>query len=222
MIKVLIADDHQIIIDGILQILKGNRKYKVVATANSGSEVLDHLDQEEIDIAILDIEMPPPDGIDLSKILRERYPKVNILILTMHNSGAFISEMMQLGAAGQKDGFGIGFVLKNKGKEELIDALDAISQGKNYFGKEATETILEEWMSQKAKPEEKEIKGPSLTKREKEVLKLIAAGKSTPQIAEALFIANSTVETHRRNLISKCEVDNSKELMLYAIKNGLD
>lgn len=231
MIKLLIADDHQIIIDGLLQILEGNKRYKVVATANSGSEVLDILEKETIDIAILDIEMPPPDGVELTRIICEQYPKIYVLILTMYNREAFVSEIMAIGSkrypnapallSTPKD-FGIGFILKNKGKEELTDALDAISEGKNYYGKEVMDTILSSWTHQQAKPQKEEKEKLSLTRREKEVLKLIAAGKSTPKIAAALFIANSTVETHRRNLISKCGVDNSKELMVFAIKNGLD
>ena len=235
--RVMIADDHQLIVDGMCQILEGNARYEVVATANSGGEVMQYLKKEPVDIAVLDIEMPPPDGIELTRLICEEYPDVSVLILTMHNTETFISEVMTLGSnrkrpegsAGDQSQFGIGFILKNKGQEELVDALDALSLGKNFYGKEVMDTILNSWTqtrgrSRQSTPEESESleERLALTKREKQVLKLIAQGKSGPSVAEELFVANSTIETHRRNLIAKCGVENTKELIRFAIKNGFD
>lgn len=207
--NILIADDHQIVIDGICSILENSTNYRVVATAADGAEAKAILQNQAIDIAILDIEMPEPDGVELTRWIAETKPEVKVLVLTMHNQVMFISEIMAAGAS--------GYILKNKGKEELVVALDDISAGQQYYGKEVTAAIVNSWtQTQQTRSTKPQL---HLTRREKEVLGWIAEGYTTKKIAATMFIEPPTVETHRRNLIDKIGVGNSKELIVWAIKN---
>ena len=209
MYKVLIADDHQIVIDGIEAILLDHPNYKVVARARDGEEVLNHIKENAIDIAILDVEMPKPDGVQLAIQIGREYPGIKVLILTMHNEEAFISKIVEANAA--------GYILKHKGQEELIEALNDITVGKTFYGKEVTQTIVESWKAGKARGSDSSMK---LTKREEEVLRLVAEGKSTPEISKILFIAPPTVETHKKNIRKKTNCNSLKALMRWAWENG--
>lgn len=206
MIKVLLADDHQIFLDGLQAILKGEKDIKVEAEALNGEQVLAALKHFSVDILVLDIEMPGISGIETAAIVRQQYPQVKILMLTMHDRKEFIDQLLALDVE--------GYILKNKGIEQLVDALRAISIGGTYFGQE----VMAALRPSKAKPM---IAGSvSLTKRETEVLKLIAKEYTSPEISKALFIAESTVETHRRNLISKLGVKGSLGLVRWAVEKG--
>lgn len=206
MINVLIADDHKIVLDGLSSIISSHEQMSVVCEATNGRQVLDMLATKEVDVAVLDIEMPELNGVELTKIMVDKYPQIRILILTMYNEIGFIRRVIEAGAH--------GYVLKEHGKYELIEAILKIHSGEEYFGVDVANTLIS---SMKSTTINGEIK---LTKREIEVLKLIANGKTTPIISNELFIAHTTVETHRRNLIEKTGVSNSKGLVKFAIENG--
>ncbi|WP_075343140.1 response regulator transcription factor [Tenacibaculum agarivorans] len=206
-INILIADDHQIVIDGLSSLIKNEKHINVVAEAKDGKQVLDILEKVTIDIAILDIEMPKLDGVQTTLKIKELYPDIKIIILTMYNKAELIKNIISAGAD--------GYILKNKGKEELVKAINIINDGEEYFGDEVTKTLITD-----LKQKEKQEQLIRLTRREKEVLKLIADGKTTPQISKILFIAPPTVETHRRNLIDKTGVPNSKGLVKFALLNN--
>ena len=210
MIKVLLADDHQIVLDGLSLLLGADKDIEKVYEATDGDLVLKALKVKDVDVVVLDIEMPIKDGIETTRSIRENFPHVKVLILTMYNTENFIKELVKAGAS--------GYILKNRGKEELVDAIKKVADGGKYFGDAVTETLIN---GIKTPDKSQALDQVIFTKREKEVLNLIAEGLSTPQIAEKLFIAHSTVETHRRNLIDKTGVPNSKALIRYAYKNGL-
>ncbi|WP_299246263.1 response regulator transcription factor [uncultured Aquimarina sp.] len=205
-IRVLIADDHQMVIDGLKSLIKTEKDIEVVAEAINGNQVISWLLDIEVEIVVLDIEMPGMNGVETTKKIKELYPEVKILILTMYNEIEFIKNVISIGAQ--------GYILKNRGQEELVKAIKIISSGDEYFGDSVTKTLISE-----IKRKDKLDQFVKLTKREIDVLKLIANSKTTPQIAEELFIAPSTVETHRRHLIEKTGVPNSKALVKYAIEN---
>jgi len=206
MIKIVIADDHEIVLEGLSSLIKPKDGIEITAKASNGREVLDVLQKKEVDLAVLDIEMPEMDGVETTKIIQEKYPHVKILILTMYNEIGFIRRIIEAGAQ--------GYILKNKGKEELVHAIHAIHQGEEYYGNEVSKTLIS---SMKTKEVVNEIK---LTKREIEVLKLIAAGDTTPIISKKLYIAHSTVETHRRNLMEKTGAKNIARLVKFAFEHG--
>ncbi len=209
MIKIIIADDHQIVLEGLASLLENEAGIEIVDKVFDGEQVMKVLAIDSVDIAVLDIEMPRLNGIETTKKIVEQYPDVKVLILTMHKETDIILGLLDAGAS--------GFVLKNRGKEELIDAINCIALGDQYFGETVTQALIDSRNKEKSKKTHKFI----LTRREKEVLQWIVNGDTTPQIAEKLFIAPSTVETHRRNLIDKTGVANSKALISFALQNDL-
>jgi DNA-binding NarL/FixJ family response regulator len=206
MIHIVLADDHEIFLEGLVSLLEPHNNIKIIGKANTGKEVLPLLENNQVDIAVLDVSMPEMDGTETTKIIKERFPNVKTLILTMHNKIAIIKGIIKAGAD--------GYIIKNKGSEELINAIETIYEGGNHFGKEVTQALIN---STRSKHVEGEIQ---LTKREKEVLKLIALGDSSKIISDKLSIAVTTVNTHRKNLIEKTGVRNSKELIRFAIEKG--
>ena len=211
MIKVIIADDHQMFIDGLKSLLKTHKTISIVGEANNGAQVLELLTKTNADIILMDVNMLVMDGIEATKQVRQKYPDIKVLMLTMFNSRDYIEKVLRAGAH--------GYILKNTGKDELHEAIDKVVKGESFFSKEVTERIMEGL--QKKKSNDTDPMGVELTDREKDVLKLIAEELTTQEIAEKLFISHHTVETHRKNLISKLNVKNIAGLVKYAIQNGL-
>jgi DNA-binding NarL/FixJ family response regulator len=209
MIQVVIADDHQIVLDGLKSLLRYEKDIKVIGEALNGIRLLELLKNQQADIAVIDIDMPLMNGIETTKEIKVLYPAIKVLILSMYNDNNYISRLIESGAS--------GYILKNKGKEELVSAIRKIAEGGQYLGDAVLKTLMDEMQKPKKKIEDNQV---PLTKREKEVLIHIANGNTTPIIASKLCIANSTVETHRRNLIDKLGVANSKALIKFAFENG--
>lgn len=210
MIKIYIADDHQMFIDGIKSILKSNKNFSIVGDANTGVQLLAGLESIATDVILMDVNMPVMDGVEATKQVRQKYPNIKILMLTMFNTRDYIEKLLRVGAH--------GYILKNTGKEELTEAIEAVMRGESYFSKEVTERIMEGL--QKKKLNESNPMLVELTEREKDVLRLIAQELTTQEIAEKLFISFHTVETHRKNLISKLAVRNTAGLVKYAVLQG--
>ncbi|WP_299682877.1 response regulator transcription factor [uncultured Dokdonia sp.] len=206
-IRIIIADDHQLFIDGLKSLLIHQPHIEVIGEAANGVEAIQLVREHEIDIAVLDINMPELDGTEATKVIKKEFPHVKTLILTMHDESSFIRELMvELSAD--------GYILKNRGKEEFVEALETIASGKEYLKGEVLSTLL------------KGVKTPQvqnihLTNRELQVLQLIIEDHTSGEIAAKLNIAVSTVETYRRNLIEKTGVKSSIGLVKYALDNDL-
>jgi two-component system nitrate/nitrite response regulator NarL len=211
MIRIMIADDHQMFIDGIKSLLATQKQVKVVAEAHNGHEVLELLEKDQPDLILMDVNMLGMDGIEATRQVRKQYPAIKVLMLTMFNTRDYIEKVLKAGAD--------GYILKNTGKEELSTAIEKVMKGESYFSREVTERIMEGL--QKKKTAENDPMMVELTEREKEVLKLIVKELTTQEIADQLFISFNTVETHRKNLISKLQVRNIAGLVKYAIQQGL-
>lgn len=209
MIKVLLADDHEIILDGIRSILKNEEDIEVVATATNGEEAVRYIEHNLVDVAVLDINMPVINGITATKMIQGNSPNTKVLILSMYEEDEFIDEVFEAGCR--------GYILKNKGQEELVKAIRRVHKGSPYFGERIQEIMLRQHKEAK-KPKEEVV---NLTKRELEVLKLIASELTSAEISDKLSIAESTVNTHRRNLIEKLGVKSSLGLGTYALRKGL-
>ena len=209
MIHILIADDHQMFIDGIRSLLEDSRDIVVVGEARTGIEVLERCGEKQVDIVIMDINMPEMEGIQATRELLKRHPSVKILGLSMYNDREYISDILKAGA--------MGYILKNTGKESLLNAIATLQAGNNYLGDEVSKTLLNSFMKHPQTPPSME----KLSGREIEVLECIATGRTTHEIAEQLFISKNTVETHRKNLLYKLKARNTAELVNNAYKQRL-
>jgi len=210
MIKIAIADDHQMFIDGIKSLLKGNKNMLVSLEATNGEQLLSLLKEQPTEVILMDVNMPVMDGIEATKQVKQKYPDTRVIMLTMFSSKDYIEKLLRAGAN--------GYVLKNTGKEELTTAIEKVMQGESYFSKEVTERIMEGLQGKKAENNPHMVE---LTEREKDVLRLIVQELTSHEIADKLFISFHTVETHRKNLISKLQVKNIAGLVKYAVQNGL-
>jgi len=210
MIKIIVADDHQMFIDGIKALLQNEDEIILLGEALNGHDVISLVTKEQPDIILLDINMPQMDGIQTTREIRKNFPEVKIIILSMHNNYEFISSLVSEGAS--------GYILKNTGKAELMEAINTVHLGNTFFSTAVTETIMNNLTK---KPKEEKLGSVQLTKREKEILVLIAEEFSTKQIADKLFISVNTVETHRKNLMAKLQAKNVTGLVKYAIQVGL-
>ena len=203
----MLVDDHQIMMDGIKALLKNERAFSIIAETTKQLTVLDLIGKKSPDIVIADISMPELNGVELTKLIKQKYPEVKVLALSMHNDKQTITEMLQAGIS--------GFVLKNTGKKELIDALEKIADGGMYFSEAISLEIMRSTASSNAAIE------TSLTPREIEIVKLIGAELNNAQIGDKLFISERTVETHRKNIFRKINVKSVAGLMKYALEKGI-
>jgi DNA-binding NarL/FixJ family response regulator len=210
-IRILIIDDHQLILDGLKALIKDVQGFIFAGEANSGKEALKLARSSPFDIVLMDIEMDGINGIETTRLLLQEHPTAKILALTMYNEKGMINKALEAGVS--------GYVLKNVNKEELIEAIKKVVSGDKYFSGEVVTTLLE-------KESTKIITGKEtpdldkLTKREIEVLKLIAQGLSNREAGEKLFISPRTVDTHRTNLMEKLQIKNIAGLIRYAIQHN--
>ncbi|WP_426484843.1 response regulator [Flavobacterium sp. 2] len=208
-INLLIADDHTMFLQGIVSLLEQESEINIVGKAVNGIEALEIIKTKNPDLVILDISMPEMDGIELSKILKKDFPEVKILIVSTHSNVKIISRLIRIGVN--------GYLLKNAEKSELLKAIHSIASGENYFSEETEEKHLANHL----KIEKQVSVLTELSSREKEILVLIAHEYNTAEIAEKTFISLNTVNTHRRNLLSKLNAKNTAGLVKYAVENGL-
>ena len=210
-IRIFIVDDHQIMIDGINALLQLDAGLLVVGQTTDPTSVMEALQKTDVQVLIADVHMPLLNGIDLTRQVKSQYPDVNVLALTMFNDRETIAQMLEAGVA--------GYVLKNTGKDELIEAVRTVAAGRMFFTDEVTQTIL----SSIARPQNQEAKEPvvSLTAREIEIVKLIGDEKSNAEIGEQLFISERTVETHRKNIFRKTNTKSVAGLIRYALSVGI-
>lgn len=205
-IKLAVVDDHPIVIQGIVSLINNLENMHVVGSFQSGSALISFLNNNEIDIVLLDIMLPDGNGIELCAQVKKLSPKTVVIAISNHTERSIIMQILQNGAS--------GYILKNASVEELKNGIETALRGELAFSKEVIEII--------AKPSVNDLKGrPKFTKREKQILQLIAQGKTTAGIADELFLSPLTVETHRRNMMQKLDVKNSIELINIATEQLL-
>jgi DNA-binding NarL/FixJ family response regulator len=211
-IKILIADDHKMFREGLSELLGKEHDIKVVDDVGSDIEIREVLKSQSIDLILMDIDMGETNGIDMTSEVVKSHPDTKVLALSMHGEKNYIVKMLEAGAK--------GYILKNAGKEEMINAIHTVAKGDTYFSNQVSVKILEHLTNPSA-VKRKKIGDTPLTDREIEVLRLIADEYSNPEIAEKLFISVRTVDTHRRNLLDKLMVKNTAGLVKYAIQKNL-
>ena len=200
--KIFIVDDHPMVIEGFKALLKQSTNLIIVGSAENAFQAMDFLKKNEVDIAFLDINLPDISGIDLCKKIKTEFPNIQCLALSTFNDRNYVSKMIENGAS--------SYLLKNSSKEEILQAIDAVSKGNMFFN-------VDYQKQNTSKYDQK----PILTRRELEVLKEIAEGFTNQQIADKLFISITTVSTHRQNLMLKLESSNTALLIKTAVKYEL-
>lgn len=203
-----LIDDHKIILDGILAMFENEPDYQFAFATTSAATVLDMLGKRAVDVLITDVMMPSVSGSELAREVRQRFPQVKILALSMNGQGLVIDELLNNADIS-------GYVLKDEGKKELKAAIDKIANGGIYFS-EAVLKELEQFSEQKRKTEQ-----VHLSKREVEIIRLIEKEYSNRQIADTLFISEHTVETHRKNIFRKTDTSSVIGLVKYAYQHQL-
>jgi DNA-binding NarL/FixJ family response regulator len=198
-IKVFIVDDHYMVIEGIRSLLGSEANIEWTGHATNAESCLAFLHHYQPDVLLMDIGLPDRSGIDLCKEVKQKYPSVFVIGLSTFNQQSFIQKMMENGAS--------GYVLKNATQDELMEAIKTVARGKTYLSFEAGKTL------QRA-----DSNPVVLTRREKEVLELIAEGLTNTEIAAKLFVGSTTVDTHRKNLLAKFEVKNTATLIRMAVQ----
>lgn len=207
--KIVLVDDHQMLIDGLSAILSANDSIEIIKTYTNGNLFLEELETLQPDIILTDISMPEIDGYELTKRIKRIYPEIKVIALSMSGNIADINKMIDVGIS--------GYVLKNVGNQELIEAIYKVAQGKMHF----SDDVMEEMVKHKhAKPEKSEEQA-KLTERELEILKLIVQELNNAEIADKLFISERTVETHRKNMIRKFNTKTIVGLIKYAMDHKL-
>jgi DNA-binding NarL/FixJ family response regulator len=209
-IKVFILDDHQMLIDGLKALLMNEAGFEIIGTSTSSKQALEIIGKSTPDIILTDINMPEMDGIEFTRAAKKKHPEVKILALSMFGEKSTISEILDAGAS--------GYILKNTGKEELINALVKISSGGMYFSDEISAEMMKAMSERGQKKEDEKI---HLTEREREIIQLIAKEYSNAQIGEALFISERTVETHRKNIFRKANTKTVVGLIKFAMEHKL-
>ncbi|WP_041301488.1 response regulator transcription factor [Lacinutrix sp. 5H-3-7-4] len=207
--NLIIADDHKMFLDGLLSILKTESNYNIIYTAKHGGHVKKYISinkNEKIDLVITDVTMPEVDGIALNKWIKKTANHIKTLVVSMHNTPGIIDDLIENDVD--------GYLQKNAKKEEFLKAIETILGGEKYFSQEIKDIYL------KNKFEKKKDKDIKLTKREVEVISLIAEEFTTQEIADKLFLSKHTIESYRKNLITKLNVRNLAGLTKYAIKKG--
>ncbi len=209
LINVFIVDDHEIFRNGLKMVLSKLKYISIVGEASNGQEFLDKMPTVEVDVVLLDIEMPVMNGIDAAKLAVKHHPNLKIIALTMFNDEDYIQSMMDAGAK--------GFLIKNINKDTLDKAIQMVAMGGNYYSEE-----LFDFFTRRMSKEEKSIKAElHLTNREKEILQLLVEGLSNKEIADRLFVSERTIVGHKTNLLAKTNCRNTVNLLAFAIKNGL-
>jgi two-component system, NarL family, response regulator NreC len=211
-IRVLVADDHTIIRSGLRLLLERQGGFEVVAEASDGRQAVDLAERERPDVVMLDIGMPNLNGIEATKQIMAKLPQVKVIVLSMHSDETYVLKALRAGAR--------GYLLKDSAESDIMNAIRAVQEGKAYFSPEISRMLVDDYMrqlQQRGIDDTYEL----LTAREREILQMLAEGKSNKDIASMLNLSTYTVETHRSHILQKLNLHTLPELILYAVRKGI-
>jgi DNA-binding NarL/FixJ family response regulator len=208
-LRILIADDHEVAREGIRSVLESHAEWKVCAEAQDGREAVEYAGKLKPDILLLDIGMPNLNGLDAARQILAVAPDARILILTVHDAEQVVREVLAAGAR--------GFLLKSDAGRDLVAAVEALQEGRTFFTSKVEQMMVDGYL----RPREEASGQCVLTPREREVIQLVAEGKTTKEVATALNLSVKTAETHRTNLMRKLDLHSVADLTLYAVRNGI-
>lgn len=211
-IRVLLADDHAIVREGVKMILTKEPDFEVVGEAQDGRQALELVERMKPNVVVMDISMPEMGGIEATQQVKERHAGVNVIALTMHEDESYVFKLLRAGAS--------GYVLKRAAAQDLVQAVRAAAKGEAFLYPSVARKVVEDYLKRVEAGEERE-RYDGLTEREKEILTHIAQGLSNQQIAQKLYISIKTVQTHRAHILEKLGLHDRTELVRYAIRKGL-
>jgi DNA-binding NarL/FixJ family response regulator len=211
-VRILLADDHTVVRQGLRKVLEERSDWEVVAEAGDGREAVRQAEELKPDVAIVDVAMPLLNGIEATRQIVKRSPATRVLILTMHSDEAYVNQVLQAGAT--------GYLLKDSADVDLIQAVAAVAQGKSFFSPGVARVMLDDYVRQMSDKGVSDRYG-LLSEREREIFQLIAEGKANKEIAAILSISPSTVETHRARIMEKLDLHSAAEIVLYAVRRGV-
>ncbi len=212
MIRVVVVDDHTLMRQGTVGLLQSRDDIEVIGEASAGREGIDIVAELLPDVVLMDIAMPGMSGLDATREINTRFPEISVLILTMHDRSDYLFEALRAGAS--------GYVLKGADVEELLAAVRAAKRGEVYLQPAASKALVADYLARAARGEDRN-RYDGLTDREREILRLIAQGMTTPQIAEELVLSPHTVQSHRDRIMAKLDLHSKAALVRYAVDRGL-
>ena len=211
-LRLLLADDHTLVRQGLKKVLESHRDWEVIAQASDGREAVRLAEAHKPDVAVIDVAMPLLNGVETTRQIVKRVPGTRVLVLSMHADEAYVTQMLKAGAA--------GYILKDSADVDLLQAVSAVSQGKSFFSPAIARVMLDDYVRRLA---EKGIvdRYESLSDREREIFQLGAEGRTNKEIAAMLAVSPSTVETHRAHIMEKLDLHSAAEIVLYAVRRGV-
>jgi len=212
-VRILVADDHDIVRRGLKQLLTAKAGWEVCAEAKNGRDAVILAEQHKPDVVVMDVSMPELNGLEAARRIRKQLPKTEVVILTLHFSDQLVHDIVQAGAR--------AYIMKSDADRDLVAAVEAVSHRRSFFTPKAAEMVLSDFRTRSAGDEEPRPFRGRLTPREREIVQLLAEGKSSKEVAVALGISVKTAETHRANIMRKLEMHSVSELVRYAVKNQI-
>jgi DNA-binding NarL/FixJ family response regulator len=213
MARILVADDHDIFRRGLKDLLTGRPGWEVVGEARTGREAVALAEQLKPDIIVMDISMPDLNGLEAARKIHKSFPKIGILILTLHFSDQLLTDIVEAGAR--------AYIMKSDADRDLVSAVDALATGRTFFTARAADILLNGFSKEHSVPNPQSHLRNRLTSREREIVQLLAEGKSSKEVASVLGISVKTAETHRANIMRKLEIHSVSEVVRYAVKNQI-
>jgi DNA-binding NarL/FixJ family response regulator len=212
-LRLLVADDHEIVRKGLRSLLEAQPGWQVTAEASDGREAVEKAKAIKPDVTVLDIGMPSLNGLEAARQMIKNDARAKILILTMHESDPLIREVLDAGAR--------GYVLKSDASRDLVTAVNAVRSNKTFFTAKVAQIVLEGYLDKKPKKQERDLAHSRLTPRQREIVQLLAEGKSSKEVAVALGLSVKTAETHRANIMKRLDCHSVSELVRYAVRNNI-
>ncbi len=211
--RILVADDHDIIRRGLKALLTARAGWEVCAEAKTGREAVTLAEQLKPDVVVMDISMPDLNGLEAARKIRKSVPKAEILVLTLHFSDQLVREIVEAGVR--------AYIMKSDADRDLVAAVEALGAHRSFFTARAADMLLDGFVRPHAAPDPEALVRNRLTAREREIVQLLAEGKSSKEVAVSLNISVKTAETHRANIMRKLELHSVSELVRYAVKNRI-
>ena len=209
-LRILLADDHTVVRQGLRKVLEERPEWQVVAEAGDGREAVRLAEQLKPDVAVMDVSMPLLNGIEATRQITRRVPETKVLVLSMYSDEAYVIQMLKAGAT--------GYLLKDSADVDLLQAVQDVSRGKAFFSPAVARLMSDDYARQRG--DNAVDRYESLSEREREIFQLVAEGRTNKEIAALLFISSSTVETHRARIMEKLDLHSAAEIVLYAVRRG--